>query len=88
MNAKEIRPFESAEDIRKVFEHAGRAVPSSTRMAHWRRVKLLKPAIQTAMRGVRGSRICYPIGTARQALEIDWLLEQTGKYADVGWLLW
>lgn len=88
MKMKKIEPLETIEDIEKMFHRSGRATPTPRRMAHWRRIGLLKPVRQSSVKGVRGSITLYPGGTGRQALEIDWLLDQTGKLADVGWLLW
>lgn len=79
--------YETDRDIQAACEIACVLI-SSDQLRRWRLKGLLPHAKQVGLGRGAGSIVRYPIGTARQALEIHRLLGVKEKLDFVGWQLW
>lgn len=79
--------FESREDLVRLILEAGHTMPSEHQLERWRGEGLLAPVRQVQTR-YHGSSVEFPIGTAKQIIEIQRLLKIKNSFDYVGWELW
>lgn len=79
--------YESREDLVRLVEAAGHAMPSEHQLERWRGEGLLAP-VRQIQNQYRGSTVEFPIGTAKQIIEIQNLLKIKKSLNFVGWELW
>ena len=78
--------WETKEEIRAAFEAKGLTF-FERKLERWREERLLPPVDQIPL-AYRGSEVRYPVGTAKQAIAIQELLDEKRKFDHVGWELW